>query len=76
MMNAMTQSYRVGGMTCGGCVRAVTQAIVRRAPAATVVVDLATGRVTVGGEPPPDSVVAAAVTEAGFAFEGVAEPTA
>jgi copper chaperone len=72
----MTQSYRVTGMTCGGCVRAVTRAIVRRAPAATVTVDLPAGRVTIGGDLPPEAVVAEAVTDAGFAFAGVAEAAA
>jgi copper chaperone len=73
MESAATQSYRVGGMSCGGCVRAVTRAIVRRAPAATVAVDLAAGRVTIGGGVSAEAI-AEAVAEAGFTFEGAAAP--
>ncbi|WP_439597534.1 heavy-metal-associated domain-containing protein [Falsiroseomonas sp.] len=39
----MTEELKVGGMTCGHCVRAVTKAIQARDPAATVQVDLAAG---------------------------------
>jgi copper chaperone len=71
----MTQTYRVAGMSCDGCVRAVTRAIARRVPSATVRIDLAGGLVTVTGEAASDAV-AAAVSEAGFAFKGVAEAPA
>jgi copper chaperone len=71
----MTRIYRVGGMSCQGCVRAVTRAIVRRAPAAAVTVDLARQLVTVAGEVAPDAV-AAAVADAGFSFGGPAEAAA
>jgi copper chaperone len=75
MENAVTRTYRVGGMSCEGCVRAVTRAIARRAPEAAVAVDLAVGRVTVGGDIAPEAV-AAAVSEAGFAFDGLADAPA
>ena len=65
----MARTYRVEGMTCDGCVRAVTRAIARAAPAAKVAVDLQAGRVTVDGEAPPERV-AQAVAAAGFAFKG------
>jgi copper chaperone len=39
----------VGGMSCNGCVAAVTRAIQRLDPAAEVSVDLASGRVSVAG---------------------------
>jgi copper chaperone len=67
----MSQAYRVTGMTCQGCVRAVTNAIKARVPSATIAVDLATGRVTVDG-PIDAGAVAAAVEAAGFGFAGPA----
>lgn len=41
------QLFRVQGMTCGHCVRAVTQSITNDDPAAEVNVDLSSGRVQV-----------------------------
>ncbi len=41
------QIFQVKGMSCGHCVRAVTQAVQARDPQARVEVDLPTGRVTV-----------------------------
>jgi copper chaperone len=67
----MTRTYRVSGMTCEGCVRSLTRAITRLAPAARISVDLATGRVSVE-DGPEEALVADAVTKAGFGFEGVA----
>jgi copper chaperone len=58
-------------MTCEGCARAVTRAINRRAPTASVSIDVASGQVTVTGEAPSAAVVDA-VTEAGFTVEGIA----
>jgi copper chaperone len=66
-----TKTYRIGGMTCDGCVRSVTKAIGRAAPGARVSVDLATGRVTIDGDA-PEPAIARAVEAAGFAFEGAA----
>jgi copper chaperone len=65
----MKKTYRVGGVTCGGCVAAVTRAIERLDPKAQVSVDLASGRVSVDGAVTRDAVQAA-VEEAGFRFEG------
>jgi copper chaperone len=67
----MTRTYRVSGMTCEGCVRSVTRAITRLAPAARISVDLAAGRVSVE-DGPEEALVAGAVTKAGFGFEGTA----
>ncbi|MFP6742154.1 MAG: heavy metal-associated domain-containing protein [Alphaproteobacteria bacterium] len=67
----MSDTYLVGGMTCDGCVRAVTNAIERVIPGASVSVDLAAGRVTVDGAN-GDSAVAEAVADAGFDFDGKA----
>jgi copper chaperone len=64
------ETYRVSGMTCGGCVRAVTNAIKAAAPAARVDVDLPNGRVTVEGA--GADVVHRAVEDAGFGFGGKA----
>jgi copper chaperone len=65
----MVRTYRVTGMTCEGCVRAVTRAVTRAAPTAKVAVDLAAGRLTIDGEAAPEAV-ARAVEEAGFGFGG------
>jgi copper chaperone len=62
------ETYRVSGMTCGGCVRAVTNAIKAAAPAARVDIDLPNGRVTVDGA--TADIVHRAVEDAGFGFGG------
>lgn len=67
----MVKTYKVSGMTCGGCARSVEQAIKAAAPAAQVSVDLAAGKVSVDGVT-DDGVVAKAVDDAGFDYEGVA----
>jgi copper chaperone len=59
------QTYRVGGMTCDGCVKAVTRAIQRLDPGAAVTVDLANGKVDVDGTLAKDAVQRA-VEGAGF----------
>jgi copper chaperone len=64
----MTQTYRIGGMTCGGCVSAVIRAIQRLDPKAGVSVDLAAGRVSVDGMVAKEAVQRA-VEAAGFVFE-------
>jgi copper chaperone len=66
----MSATYRVSGMSCEGCARAVTRAINRRAPAASVLVDVAAGRVTVSGDAASAAIIDA-VTEAGFTVEGI-----
>jgi len=66
----MAQSYRVTGMTCGGCARSVEAAIKAVSPAASVTVDLASARVTVDGA--SEAQVKKAVDDAGFGFEGAA----
>ncbi|SEH62810.1 heavy-metal-associated domain-containing protein [Magnetospirillum fulvum] len=64
----MSTTYRVSGMTCGGCARAVSQAIAEAAPMATVQVDLDRQAVTVDGA--DEAQVKAAIDAAGFGFEG------
>ncbi len=65
----MKQTYRVGGMTCSACVAAVTRAIQHLDPQAQVAVDLAGGKVSVGGALARDAV-RRAVEAAGFSVEG------
>lgn len=60
-----TETYRVNGMTCGGCVRHVEKAI-QAAPGVTgVVVDLAAGTAAVTGQASFQDL-AARVAEAGY----------
>jgi copper chaperone len=56
---------KVDGMTCQGCVRSVTKAVQSADPAATVEVDLATGRVRVETAAPRERV-AGAIEAAGY----------
>lgn len=66
----MTTIYKVDGMSCDGCARAVESAIRTAAPeVGAVSVDLAGGRVTVEGAV-AEAVVAEAVDDAGFTFAG------
>ena len=64
----MATTYRVTGMTCGGCARSVESAIKSVAAGAKVEVDLGKAAVTVDGATEAD--VKKAVDEAGFSFEG------
>lgn len=59
-------SFTVQDMTCGHCVRAVTDAVHAVDPAATVEVDLAAGRVTVRGTAAPAATIASAITSEGY----------
>lgn len=64
-------AYQVNGMTCGGCARAVTNAIKSVDAAAHVEVDLAANRVTVDSA--ADAVnLQAAIEEAGHEVERLA----
>ncbi|MBF0093541.1 MAG: heavy-metal-associated domain-containing protein [Alphaproteobacteria bacterium] len=65
----MTQTYRVTGMTCGGCARSVESAIKALAPAAVVKVDLPNARITVD-QLADDGLVEKAVSGAGFTYGG------
>ncbi len=66
-----TTTFRVDGMTCGHCVRAVTEELSALPGVTGVDVDLVTGGsspVTVTSDAPlDDSAVSAAVAEAGYA---------
>lgn len=60
-----TIQLQIGGMTCGGCVKAVTNALARVPGVISVDVDLAGGRANVAGEAALPALLAA-VTQAGF----------
>lgn len=66
-----TTTFRVDGMTCGHCVRAVTEELTALPGVTDVAVDLVTGGsspVTVTSDAPLErAAVEAAVTEAGYA---------
>ena len=62
-----TTTITVDGMTCGHCVSAVQSEVGKLAGVTDVAVDLASGRVTIVGEQPPNpEAVRAAVEEAGY----------
>jgi copper chaperone CopZ len=66
-----TQTYRVSGMTCGGCARHVDKAI-RATPGVTdVAVDAARGTATVKGDASLE-VLSAQVAAAGYQLLGPA----
>ena len=60
------QVFKVQGMTCAHCVRAVTSAIQGQDPAAQVQVDLAKGEVTVHSQLEAEQVVEL-IEEEGYA---------
>lgn len=62
-----TNEYRVTGMTCEHCVRAVREEVGALPGVTSVDVDLASGALRVDGAP-SDADVAAAVAEAGYAL--------
>ncbi len=66
-----TATYKVAGMTCDHCVRAVTTELVLLPGVRSVDVDLAEGAVTVTSDDPLDlEDVREVVDEAGYALEG------
>ncbi len=69
--SANTQRLAITGMTCAGCVNAVTRVLARVPGAAHVRVTLETGRAEVAGSATPDALLAA-VRKAGYGAESVA----
>ncbi|RLU06039.1 copper resistance protein CopZ [Pseudomonas prosekii] len=59
------QVFNVQGMSCGHCVKAITQALQAKDPAASVRVDLAAKEVGVESALSSDQVIAA-ITEEGY----------
>ena len=60
--------FTVPDMTCGGCVKAITAAVQRIDPAATVAADLPTHKVDITSSRPA-AELAAAIDGAGFTAE-------
>ena len=65
------KTYRVEGMTCEGCARAVTAAVRKQVPDAFVEVDVTMGMVRVGADA-GENEVRQAVERAGFTWGGLA----
>lgn len=61
----MNQSFQVQGMTCGHCVKAVTEAVKTLDPKAEVQIDLASGKVQVQSEQ-DRAAIAGAIEEEGY----------
>jgi copper chaperone len=59
----------VSGMTCQGCVNAVTRSIQRAAPGSAVAVDLAGGSIEISGAL-EEAVLRQAIERAGFTVTG------
>ncbi|VVN44513.1 hypothetical protein PS662_05722 [Pseudomonas fluorescens] len=59
------QVFNVQGMSCGHCVKAITEAVQAKDPAASVRVDLAAKEVGVESALTADQVIAA-ITEEGY----------
>ncbi|RON58370.1 cation transporter [Pseudomonas frederiksbergensis] len=59
------QVFNVQGMSCGHCVKAITQAVQAKDPAASVRVDLAAKEVGVDSALTAEQVIAA-ITEEGY----------
>ena len=65
--------YTVSGMNCGHCAQSVTEEITALPGVTEVDVDVPAGRVVVRAETAlAEDAVRAAVEEAGFTFEGMA----
>lgn len=63
------QSFKVTGMTCGHCVRAVTDAVHSVDPGAAVEVDLKSNRVTVRDGTALADQIAGAIAAEGYTAE-------
>jgi copper chaperone len=64
-----TATYRVPGMTCGHCERAVSEELRAVAGVDSVAIDLDSKLVRVTGEPLNDAVLRSAIAEAGYEAE-------
>jgi copper chaperone len=64
---SQTTDFTVAGMTCSHCVASVTEEVQELAGVTHVVVDLASGRLSVtSAQPVSEDAVQAAVEEAGY----------
>jgi copper chaperone len=66
MSSTDQRNYSVAGMTCDHCVISVREGVFEVAGVTDVMVDLASGQLTVAGEGFSDDAVRAAVAEAGY----------
>lgn len=64
------QTFRVPDMTCGGCVRAITNAVKEADPAASVAAEVETHMVKIESALAADKLLAA-IQDAGFTPETV-----
>jgi len=64
------QLFNVQGMTCGHCVRAITQAVRSGDPAADVQIDLASGEVRVESKLAEEAILGL-IREEGYAVQVV-----
>ncbi len=71
-LDSKTIPLSIEGMTCAGCVNAVTRALSRVPGVTAVAVDLETGRARVEGDVSPQLLVAA-VARAGFGAHPAAD---
>lgn len=62
----MTKNYKIEGMTCGHCVKAIEAEVSEVPGTQGVDIDLETGRMLVHGEDFSDDAVIEAVIEAGY----------
>ncbi len=62
------QTFHVPDMTCGGCVRAITNAVKEADPAAEIAADVPTHLVRIDSAKPAEALLAA-IREAGFTPE-------
>ena len=69
----METTYKVQGMTCGGCEKSVVRAVSAAAPGATVRASHERGTLVVEGPHEPDRVKQS-VEDAGFDFAGAQSP--
>jgi len=65
----MAKTYKVSGMTCGGCAKSVTRAIQRVAPGVEVEVSWEKGEARVEGSHDP-TALKQAIEDAGFSVDG------
>lgn len=65
----MAITYHVAGMSCDGCVRAVTNAITSKQPDVRVAVSLDKGEVAVDGDH-QEAAIIEAIEDAGFDYVG------
>jgi copper chaperone len=66
----MKTQWKVSGMSCGHCVRAITQAIQALDPQAQIQVNLAQATVNIESSL-TQAAIAAAIEEAGYAVQSV-----